>query len=574
MNFFERIDPKRAPTSASPDDRLLHIQEQMLQYLLLGASLLGAAAYLIGIISSVQRRAWGALLLYSVAYLAILAITFWRQVPYPARAAVMLLILYGLGLSGLLESGLSGGGRGILIVFAILSVIFLGIRAGITASVLSSLSLALAGWLISSGRLPLPPADSPAANNPAAWMTAALFLFGLSVVAVALIHTLIHTLKKMVVAERRFAREALNGRNRLDVVLQERTRQLELRAAELETIKRLTQDLSTSAAPEDKLLHHAVEIISSQFGFYHAGIFLLDEQNEFAVLKAAAGDAGRAMLERGHRLMSGEVGVVGLVVSQGKAHITDDVEKDPFHFKNPLLPDTRAEMAVPLKIGPVTIGALDVQSEKPGAFTAEDAATLQTIAGQLALTMEKNRLEGQLRQLQTASQEIAADSEQKTWRDHLIATRQKRTYRSGADDSVESSGESQEAARALQTGKVVIGTPLSSPESGTPERVVAVPILLRQQVIGVLDVRVQGDTPAQDWIDLLEATASRMAVALENARLLEAIQVRAEREHMVSGITASVRSSTDIDGILRTAALELGRSLGISEVTVQLRPGK
>ncbi|HIE37864.1 MAG TPA: GAF domain-containing protein, partial [Anaerolineae bacterium] len=139
----------------------------------------------------------------------------------------------------------------------------------------------------------------------------------------------------------------------------------------------------------DDLLDRAVNLIRERFGFYHAGIFLLDERGEYAVLRAATSEAGRRMLERGHKLKVGEVGIVGYVTSTGQPRIVLDVDTDAIHFKNPLLPETRSELALPLRVGDRIIGALDVQSVQEAAFDEEDVAILQTMADQLAVAIEK-----------------------------------------------------------------------------------------------------------------------------------------------------------------------------------------
>jgi GAF domain-containing protein len=108
-------------------------------------------------------------------------------------------------------------------------------------------------------------------------------------------------------------------------------------------------------------------------------------------------------------------------------------------------------------------------------------------------------------------------------------------------------------------------------ENGSRQTVLALPIKLRNQVIGALDIHFNGTSIPQDLAQLLEATATRLALALENARLLEELKMRAERERLVGDITTRVRSSTAVQDILSSAAEELGRNLGVSEVVVQLR---
>jgi signal transduction histidine kinase/ActR/RegA family two-component response regulator len=166
---------------------------------------------------------------------------------------------------------------------------------------------------------------------------------------------------------------------------------MERRAAQLQVAAEIARDTSATRGL-DELLNHAVNLVRDRFGFYHAGIFLLDERGEYAVLRAAAGEAGDAMLSQGHRLKVDEVGIVGYVTGIGQPRIALDVGADAVLFKNAFLPKTRSELAVPLKVGGRVIGALDVQSKRAAAFDQDDVAVLQTMADQLAVAIESARL--------------------------------------------------------------------------------------------------------------------------------------------------------------------------------------
>ena len=149
---------------------------------------------------------------------------------------------------------------------------------------------------------------------------------------------------------------------------------------------------ATAILDVNQLLHETVHLISEQFGFYHAGVFLLDEANEYAELRAASSAGGQRLLERGHRLRIGQTGIVGHVTATGEPRIALDVGQDAVFFDNPDLPDTRSEMAVPLVARGRVIGALDVQSTRQAAFSSEDVSVLQTMADQLATAIENARL--------------------------------------------------------------------------------------------------------------------------------------------------------------------------------------
>jgi PAS domain S-box-containing protein len=171
----------------------------------------------------------------------------------------------------------------------------------------------------------------------------------------------------------------------------QRTHDLERRTAQLQVAAEVARDAAT-ANDLDDLLNRAVGLIRERFGFYHAGIFLIDSQGEYAVLRAATGEAGRRMLEAGHRLKVGEVGIVGHVTGGGQPRIAPAVDADTAHIDNPFLPETRSELTLPLKVEDRIIGALDVQSTHEAAFDKDDLATLQIMADQLAVAIERTRL--------------------------------------------------------------------------------------------------------------------------------------------------------------------------------------
>lgn len=166
--------------------------------------------------------------------------------------------------------------------------------------------------------------------------------------------------------------------------LQRRNAQL---IASSEVSKAATQILE----PQELLLR-CVDLIRTHFGFYYAAIFLVDEVGEWAVLRAATGDAGHTLMQKGHRLGVGSQSMVGWVTANNAARIALDVGEEAIRFDNPLLPKTRSEMALPLTVRGEVIGALDVQSTALNAFTPEDIKTIQMMADQVAIAIENARL--------------------------------------------------------------------------------------------------------------------------------------------------------------------------------------
>mgnify|MGYP000163472508 CR=1 FL=1 len=124
-----------------------------------------------------------------------------------------------------------------------------------------------------------------------------------------------------------------------------RTRDLQRRSVQLEAAAQVARE---AAAIRDvtQLLGRTVHLISERFGFYHAGIFLLDEVGEYAVLRAASSEGGQRMIARGHKLRVGEVGIVGYVAESGQPRIALDVGEDAVYFDNPDMPRTHSEICL------------------------------------------------------------------------------------------------------------------------------------------------------------------------------------------------------------------------------------
>jgi GAF domain-containing protein len=179
----------------------------------------------------------------------------------------------------------------------------------------------------------------------------------------------------------------------------------ERKALQLQTAAEITRE-TISLLDLDRLLSISVNLIRDRFGFYHASVFLLDEERKFAILHESTGEAGRQMKARGHKLGIGSQSIIGWVTQNARPRVADDVTADPMHRANPLLPATRSELGIPMKIGETVVGALDIQSTLPYAFTPDDIAILQVIADQITVAVENARLFRQTREYLTRHQSL------------------------------------------------------------------------------------------------------------------------------------------------------------------------
>ncbi|HMZ06831.1 MAG TPA: GAF domain-containing protein [Anaerolineales bacterium] len=172
------------------------------------------------------------------------------------------------------------------------------------------------------------------------------------------------------------------------------TNNIERHAKLLKASARAAKNITTILDPYE-LFQRTVDIISDEFGFYYAGVFLVDEASQYAVLKAGRGEAGKAMLREGHKLAIGGNSMIGASIANKKGRIALDVGEEAVFFENPHLPKTRSEMALPLIVADEAIGALTVQSTEEAAFHEEDIDALQTMADQLAIAIQNSKLHRQ-----------------------------------------------------------------------------------------------------------------------------------------------------------------------------------
>lgn len=163
------------------------------------------------------------------------------------------------------------------------------------------------------------------------------------------------------------------------------------RTVQLQTASEVSR-AATSILELGTLLSTVVELIRSHFDYYYVGIFLADENNERAVLRAATGEMGQVLLKSQHSLPIGNSSMIGWCIANNEARIVLDVGEDAVRFKNPLLPLTRSELALPLRARGDVIGAMSIQSTLPSAFSEGDITALQTMADQVGNAIETARL--------------------------------------------------------------------------------------------------------------------------------------------------------------------------------------
>lgn len=379
------------------------------------------------------------------------------------------------------------------------------------------------------------------------------------------------------------------------------------RMAQLMTAARVAR-AATSILDIDRLLSESVELIREQFGFYYVGIFLLDEEGKWAVLRAGTGEAGRKMLEAGHKLEVGGRSMIGWCTAYGKPRIALDVGREAVRFDNPLLPLTRSEMALPLKSRERVIGAMTVQSDRPAAFTSEDIVVLQTVADQLATAIENARLYEEVRHRQAQSwvlREVmlaaasTLDFDQVLQRairllhtvlrvDFIAAIfpdeedpQHLRVHPSQFGYEVPIEGVRIPRDRSVAGWVLKTGEPMLIPDvqkvpfyyPGHPEvrSEVCVPIRIGGEILGVLNVESRRlNAFNEDDLAFYTAIASQLGVALENARLYRKEQRRREEAESLYRAAQAITTSLNLQEVLERILTELESVVPYDSASVQL----
>jgi GAF domain-containing protein len=499
-------------------------RERFLRVVLRGSCILGFLAILLYLFSPSST-------LYKVlavlTYAVLVAVSLLEKVQYRIRASVFLFLLYFAGFSSLIDHGI-GDASILFLGFIVMASLLFSPRGIIFFTIgLTFLTIIFFGWsrpdIVDSARL-----------------TAILL------VVAAIISIGLQTF------QREFARTQARARQTLDTLLNERLT-LEQRVEERTAgLARKTEQLRATSyiarktaevQDLDTLLNTVANLVTDQFGFYHTGIFLMNETGDHVVLQAASSEGGRQMMERGHSLTVGTQGIVGYVAAQKKSRIALDVGEDAIFFNNPDLPMTRSEVALPLLIRNKVLGVLDIQSDKPQAFGSEDIDVLQTLSDQIAIGIENTRL---LDETQAAIIQLEA----------LTGVRTREVW----------------TQKLREGNRVFTYTPMglrAEKLSRNNENSITASIMLRGQKIGSISIARKGDAKWTKMDEgLLDEVASQVGLAVDNIRLLEEATQRARHEQTLGKLATRFSQSLDLDTLLQTAARELGQVADVAEVSV------
>jgi len=477
--------------SAEQRDVLSQWRERLLMYILRGAAVVGFFVLAASSAADFQKGDWLNIAVTGGAYAVLLVITFLR-IPFWLRARIMVFLLFALAMNSLLTSGVRGEGRMFWIIFILLTLMLLGLRSALIAMGVSIMTISGVAWAVVTQRFTLTePYDQ---LNAASWIVGTVVML-LTVVLLVLGVTLLQ--REFMAAQKRekLAMEAvLQERELLESRVAERTRELALAADVGRSVSQL-HDLDT-------LLPNAVELIRSQFNLYYAQIYLIDALGRTLTLRAGTGGVGAELLRRGHRLAVGPGSINGVAAGERRAIIVADTATNPIFKANPLLPETRSEMAVPLLVGERVMGVLDLQSRHPGSLSEENLSVFEALAGQLAIALDNASLFVQTEQARHEVEEQTRRLTQAGWQELLNAL--EHSERIGYEFD--------------QTSLVPFNALLPQTQA---ENALKSPIVITGVPVGTVQLERAGDQPWQtDEVDLVSSVVAQAARQLENLRLL------------------------------------------------------
>ncbi|MEW5872422.1 MAG: GAF domain-containing protein [Chloroflexota bacterium] len=394
--------------------------------------------------------------------------------------------------------------------------------------------------------------------------------------------------------------------NNLEQRVNERTQDLEIRSNYLEASAQVSR-AAASILDLNELLSRAVELIREHFDLYYVGLFMIEEspgtpsagvsetdairsRNRWAVLRAGTGEAGKAMLARRHRLPVGRSSMIGWSIANAQARIAQEASIDLVRVATSELPETRSEAAIPLRTRDKVLGALSVQSSRSNTFDEVSVSALQSLADQLAVAIENARLFAESQEALEAERRAYAQQTLASWQSYF-ASQPQFSYvsdvggierraavwrpemqqaiaqqRSILADEIRAQAEVRDEMATLRSV-----TPASPVESGAR---VAIPIMVRGTVIGVLDIArfptEQGWT--NEEVNFLEDVCEQLGIALDSARLYAETRQLADQERALGEIAAQMRASLNVETVIKTAVEQIYNTLDLEQVVIQLSP--
>ena len=476
-------------------------------------------------------------------YLVVVAITV-LPVPYALRAYVFLLILFAVGVNSIIAWGPWLDGSIFLLTSIAMASLILDNRIDVIGLILSIIFLIALAVLNQLGSFE-PIAEQSPVTKGVDWIGYIAKYVASGIITVIAINQFKGAFTR-VSDQMQIAYEALKVEQvKLEDKVRERTEELETRMTQLRN-SATTARVVAEAREIGELMDTAVSLMSERFGYYHIGLYVLDEPGKSAYLQASASETGKSLIGQILRLEADRRNPITSAVLNNRPIISSDSDTATTFVKDPNFPLTRSRMVLPLAVRSLVIGFLDLHSDQTKAFSPEDAEILQTLADLTAISFDNVRLLDETRYLLKQLETNTSIQTQMTW--SKLTTRHKPAY--------------QYTPAGVR--------PIFSHDKRSSEEGLKIPIQLHGQAIGFIKLRRKGlvTTWSEREQVLVEKIAVQVGLALENSRLVDEAQKNALRNQMIANFSSSVRETLDIEAVIRTATTELRNVFDLKEAEI------
>jgi GAF domain-containing protein len=575
MSLLKALSPYQLPKSVLTKSPLDIQHEIVLQHLLnavTGFAVLGLLLYLAR--TPINASNIGLILPFVITIAFQLLITLSRRWKYNLRAGLLVLLLASECLAALSSLGLNGTALIYAIALVAVTSVLFSSRAGIVILTALVVIFAINGWLMYTGHIPIPriASDNLVALS-SSWINILLAFLLTTASLIGAFHQLSSGLSGALTDQKALTDQLNKERGLLEIRVTDRTEELTHKTRQLEASRHVSSYIARETH-YDMLLKVAASTIKEQFKLDRTAIFLAAANQGIVELRASSSDEYQRLLpalQQQYPLDGSDP--ISRSAFLGEPFFSSQIET-PDKTPDSQPASGTSELIVAIKSVDKIIGVILLQASDADALRSQDVDVFTTLADQLALGLEKSMLLNRLEQSLKSLEENYRRTTQKSWNIHLKGTRHKYAYRYTQNQILPNPSRGEAAARALQIGSTVIANGNSPDQPEHASTNLAVPIKLRNQTLGVINLRINASHISPELVMLVESAVNRLSISLENARLLEEIQSRADRERLVGEIATKVRAATDIESILYATASELGRSLGVAEVVVQLNKMK
>jgi len=480
-------------------------------------------------------------IVYIIIYLIVLAFTIAR-LSLTARAYGLLSALMAYGLYSIANFGPRTDGSIFLLAGVLLSALLFERHRDYYTLAAGSLGILLLAVLQQTNLLPLK--ENIANIKSSDWV---VYIFSFAAIGMVLIAALNQFKSTFTTAaEETHAKygEISGELKRLEGLTQEQSEKIEARASQIRTSSNTLRILA-GLQHISELLDTSTRLLSDEFGYYHVGLLIIDDQGKNAYLQASSSTAGVQLIGHSFPLLPDKKNPYVLAVERNRSVITSD--SDPRTFAaDSNFPLTRSRLVVPLNLRNQVIGLLDVHSDRTQAFDMQDAEIMQVFADLTAVSFENIRLTNEIKNLVAQIETNSSAQAKRAWT--KLTNRNKPAY------------------QYTPAGVRPIFSPDKRIESGD----LYIPLILQGQKIGSIKLKRKGSSLS--WSDrdqvLVEKIADQVALALENSRLVDEAQKNALRDQMIANISTQIRETLDIDAVVRTATMELRRVFDLKEAEI------